>query len=196
MNHAGYQTNYSTDPGTIAAEIVAMVAASQTIQSADGVVPAVIGEYGPEGSNGMQTVTGVINAGASGTTGSAAWVWDTQGTVGGPSGDPTGTIHGGLLSGGAVTTYGQMVQLFVNTNVVPPSNCQLTAQALQNINTDTAQLAANPPTSSTPDAATTAPATAAAVDPTVAGLNQQADAAVAQGNAIAAAAQAAVQATQ
>ena len=45
-------------PGTIAAEIVAMVAASQTIQSADGVVPAVIGEYGPEGSNGMQTVTG------------------------------------------------------------------------------------------------------------------------------------------
>ena len=43
----GYQTNYSTDPGTIAAEIVAMVAASQTIQSADGVVPAVIGEYRP-----------------------------------------------------------------------------------------------------------------------------------------------------
>jgi Glycosyl hydrolases family 16/Cellulase (glycosyl hydrolase family 5) len=191
----GYQTNYSTDPGTIAAEIVALVAASQTIQSADGVVPAVIGEYGPEGSNGMQTVTGVINAGASGTTGSAAWVWDTQGTVGGPSGDPTGTTYGGLLSGGQITTYGQMVQLFVNTNVVPLSNCQLTAQAQQNINTDTAQLAANPPTSTTPDAATTAPATMTG-DPTVAALNQQADAAVAQGNAIAAAAQAAMQATQ
>ncbi len=127
-----------------------MVAASQTIQSADGVVPAVIGEYRPgRVERDAEPSPAVINAGASGTTGRAAWVWDTQGTVGGPSGDPTGNTYGGLLSGGQITTYGQMVQLYVNTNVVPLIELSANGTGAQNINTDTAQLAANPPTPST-----------------------------------------------
>ena len=72
----------------------ALVAASQTIQSADGVVPASSASTARRVERDA-IVTAVINAGASGKTGSAAWVWDTQGTVGGPSGDPTGTTYGG-----------------------------------------------------------------------------------------------------
>ncbi len=191
----GYMDNYATDAATNNALVTQVVAAVQAVQSADGVVPAIIGEYGPEGANGTQLVTAVINAGASGTTGSGAWVWDQDGVVGGPSGDPTGLVDFGLLSGGQLTTYGQMVALYINTNVVPLTNCQLTAQAQQQINTITAQVTA--PTTGTPDAstpATTAPDTsAAATDPSTATLIQQGDAAVAQGNAIAAAAQASMQ---
>ena len=187
----GYMDNYATDAATNNALVTQVVAAVQAVQSADGVVPAIIGEYRPEGANGTQLVTAVINAGASGTTGSGAWVWDQDGVVGGPSGDPTGLVDFGLLSGGQLTTYGQMVALHINTNVVPLTNCQLTPQAQQQINTITAQVTA--PTTGTPDAstpATTAPDTsAAATDPSTATLIQQGDAAVAQGNAIAAAAQ-------
>ena len=84
-----------------------------------------------------------------------------------------------------MTTFGQMVALYINTNVVPLSQCQQTAAAQTAINTTSAQAAATP-TSGTSGTATT-------TDPTIAALIQQGDAAVAQGNAIAAAAQAAMQ---
>ncbi len=114
------RTNYSSDPGTISRR-----------DCGHGRGVADHSERRWRGAGGHRRVWpgrlrwdanrhGVINAGASGTTGSAAWVWDTQGTVGGPSGDPTGTIHGGSLSGGAVTTYGQMVQLLRQYKCRPP----------------------------------------------------------------------------
>jgi hypothetical protein len=62
--------------------------------------------------------------------------------------------------------------------------CQQTAQAQTNINADTAQLTSDQPTSRTTDASAPPPN-----DPAVAALNQQADTAVAQGHAIAAATQ-------
>jgi Cellulase (glycosyl hydrolase family 5)/Glycosyl hydrolases family 16 len=142
-----YQDGGSSDQSTADALVAAMVAAAQTIQSADGVVPAVIGEYGPEGDGGMTTVMAVINAGASGTTGSAAWVWDQDGVVGGPTNDPA-DAQDGLVSGGQMTTYGQMVALYVNTNVVPLTNCQQTAAAQQAVNAASASL--QPPATTTP----------------------------------------------
>ena len=133
----GYQDGYATDAASNDALVAAAVSSSQTIQSADGVVPAIIGEYGPGAPdpNGMQIVTSVINAGASGKTGSAAWVWDTDGVVGG---DLSG--NNALLTNGQITTYGQMVQLYVNVNVVPLTKCQETAQAQTAINAASANL--------------------------------------------------------
>jgi hypothetical protein len=177
-----YQDGNSGDQGTADAEVAAMIQNVQTFQSADGVVPAIIGEYGPANlppdGGDTATITAVINSGTNAiSAGSAAWAWDT--------GAPNLNLQ-------SAQVWGQMVALYVNTNVVPMTNCQQTAAAEQTINTDTAQLTATPPTSD----ATSTPATAA-VDPTVvagnvaaATLAQQGDAAIARGAAVAAAANA------
>ena len=184
----GYQNNYDTS--NTDALVAATITAAQTIQSADGVVPVIIGEYGPGNNlqtpdpNGYQIVTSVINAGSAGKAGSGAWQWDADDTVGG---DSSGNNE--LVSNGQITQYGQMVSLFTNTNVVPLTQCQQTAAAQTAINVDTAQLTASPPASD----ATSTTAAAATPDPTVTALIAQGDASVAQGNAIAAAAQAATQ---
>ena len=188
-----FQEGCSTDQATVDAEVAALIAAAQTIQSADGVVPVVIGEYSPwdtttgnSGPGGYALVASVINAGSSGkSSGSAAWVWDDQGQVGGPSGDPLS-----LVSGGQITQFGQMIQLYANTDVVPLSNCQQTAQAQQQINTLTAQVAASSTaTPATPAATASGPATdtTTASDPAT-------EAAIQQATAIAASATAAQQA--
>ena len=114
-----YMDNNATDAATNNELVSDVVAAAQTIQSADGVVPVIIGEYGPDNPGGSgieQVVTAVISAGESGTAGSSAWVWDQDGEVGGPSGDPTGLNNFGLLSGGVVTSvFGQDVANYIAT---------------------------------------------------------------------------------
>jgi hypothetical protein len=103
-----------------------MAAAAQTIQSADGTVPVVIAEYGPSTTgmyadpNGIQSVTAVINAGANGKYGSAAWHWGQQDCCNNLS-DGSGT--------NATSPYGQMLQLYINTSVVTPSQCRQNQQA-------------------------------------------------------------------
>jgi hypothetical protein len=168
-----YQDNNATDQGTADAEVKAMIQSVQTIQSADGVVPAIVGEYGPANNPPDAADTATIT-----DAGSAAWAWDT------------GAANLNLQQD---QTWGQMVALYVNTNVVPLTNCQQTAAAQTAINAATAQVNADP--TATTDASTPATTTTAAAttDPSVAALTQQGDAAVAQGNAIAAAAQAAAQ---
>ncbi len=112
-----YQDNNSTDQATANAEVQAMITGAQSIQSANGVVPVIIGEYSPWATGGTQTVNAVISSGV----GSTAWVWDSNGIVGGASGDPTGAIYNSLLSGGVMTTFGQQVAAFIAGNLTSGS---------------------------------------------------------------------------
>lgn len=168
----GGSTN--TDP-----MLAASIATSQSIQSADGKVPAIIGEYGDSmdgtnvDSNGVAAVTSVVNLGSSGKTGSAAWAYN-------PGGNADRLQNGGQLT----SPYGEMVALYINTSVRPCSAAEAAANANATLAAITAQVTGTPP------AATAPPETA---DPTVDALNQSADASIAQANAIIAAAQAQAQ---
>lgn len=159
----GYQTNYSTDQATNDANVAAMIAAAQTIQTADGMIGVMIAEYGnsTQGDspdpNGVQNVTAVVSAGGSGKAGSAAWAWL-------PGGNSDHLQDGGQLT----SPYGQQVALYINTSVISCSAIEATANATAAITAATAQATAAPP-----DSATTA-----------------ADASLAQANAVIAAAQA------
>jgi hypothetical protein len=118
----GYQNGFSSDPSSVQANIDGMVAAAQRIQSRDGLVPVIIGEYGistdgtSEDPNGVATVTGVIQTGARDLNpiGSAAWAWNPGGT----------SDH--LTNGGASVTdpYGTMLQIFINVDRAPLTQCQ------------------------------------------------------------------------
>jgi hypothetical protein len=165
----GYQTDYNTDQATNDANVKAMVAAAQTIRSADGSVPAIIGEYGDstDGSNtdpnGTQNVEAVINSGF----GSAAWSW----------------ISGGsdmLQSGGTLTEYGQRVALLINTSVIPCSQGELNAQAQQSIKTAQATALAQQQQPTQQASPESTPPT----DPSSATANAQAAALIAQADAL------------
>jgi hypothetical protein len=103
----GYQNGYRT---TTTDQLVKdLVASAQTIQSADGVVPAVIGEFGPganlpttatQDANGTQLVASVLKSGY----GYGTWVWDTDAVVGGDS-----SGNNALLSRRNFTAYGNQV---------------------------------------------------------------------------------------
>ncbi len=101
----GYQNSYST---TTTDKLTAdMIASAQTIRSADGLVPVIIGEFGPgnnlqtQDPNGTQLVASVLKNKGSGW---AAWVMDTDGVAGGDS-----SGNNALLSRGNLTAYGQQV---------------------------------------------------------------------------------------
>jgi hypothetical protein len=161
--------------------LAASIATSQSIQSADGLVPAIIGEYGDSmdgtniDNNWQQAVTSVINLGSSGKTGSAAWAFDPGG-------------NGDRVQNGGLTTYGQMVALYINTSVQPCSVAEATANANTTLAAVTAQITGVPQAATTP---ATSAATAPVADTTVDAMNQSADASIAQANAIIAQAQAA-----
>ena len=82
---------------------------AQTIPSADGTVPVIVGEYGNSTSgdgtdaNGAAVVQAVINAGTQNGIGSAAWEW---GSGGGGGGDGLGDASG-------LTSYGSTVAQFI-----------------------------------------------------------------------------------
>jgi hypothetical protein len=190
----GFMDNYAMDDATNNALVSGVVAAVQAVPSADGVVPAIIGEYGPEGANGTQLVTAVIDAGANGQTGSAAWVWDQDGVVGGPTNDPTNAPYG-LLAGGQMTTYGQMVQLYINTSVQPCSTAEANTNANATLTAISAQVTGTPTgTDAAPTAAPVSPITATLPDTSTA--TDPDAAAIAQANAIITAAQAQLTASQ
>jgi hypothetical protein len=122
----GWVANYSTDQNTVNQALASEIAGAQTITSADGTVPALIGEYGPsttggsEDANATQTVQAVVNDGGSGTVGSAAWHWGMQ--------DCCNNLNNGSV---LTNPYGQTVALYINTDVVTPTACQTTARAEQ-----------------------------------------------------------------
>jgi hypothetical protein len=104
VHYYGWLTNYSTDQATVSANLAADIAQAQTITSANGTVPIVIGEYGNSTSgttidaNANQVISAVQNSGY----GSAAWSWGT-----GYPGDGLTTSSGG------VSAYGQQVASWI-----------------------------------------------------------------------------------
>lgn len=174
----GWVSRYSTDQATIDKALADMIASIQTITSADGKIPAMVAEYGPSttgmslDANGMQTVDSVINRGGNGETGSAVWHWGEQ------------DCCNNLNNGSSLTDLGQKVQLFINTDVVPPTPCQQAATAQSTVTQITAQVAAETPAMPSSEPTQTAVATTAATDPSIQGQIDAADAAIAQANAI------------
>lgn len=176
--------SYSGDPTAIANAINATIANDQTITSADGVVPVIIGESGPSTSglgldtNGYATVTGLINAAQTATMGGLApFTWypgfSSPNNLTDESGNPT-------------APYGQMVKLYINTDTVPLSACQTTQRGQQTLATAQATLQAQPPAaqSAAPvEAAPSAPASLA-TSAMEADAQQQVDAIQAQTPAI------------
>lgn len=83
---------------------------AQTIPSADGTVPVIVGEYGNSSSgagidaNGQAVVQAVVDAGAQNGVGSAAWKWGSGGSGGG---DALGDASG-------LTSFGNTVAQFTS----------------------------------------------------------------------------------
>jgi hypothetical protein len=129
MHFYNWLTGYSTDQTTIAVTIATNVARTQTITSADGTVPVIMGEYGNSTTGAdpdpgaEQIVAAVIDAGSKGEYGSAAWAWG--------SGGPGDGLTDG--NGAASAPYGQQVELYTNISIVLPSACQIQQQAAQTI---------------------------------------------------------------
>lgn len=101
----GWTSNYSTNPSDIFSAFGNQVANAQSVKSADGVVPTIVGEYGPSTTglngvdpNGTQTIQQVLQS----NLGGFAWAWDA------------GTDN--LTSGGKLTPFGQQVAASFKAN--------------------------------------------------------------------------------
>jgi hypothetical protein len=111
LHFYGWSAGYSTDQGTVTAALLGSASsgqginAAQTISSADGLVPVLIGEYGDstDGENVDANWVQVINAVETSGYGSAAW----EVSVGGEADV--------LVSGGSLTAYGQKVASYIAT---------------------------------------------------------------------------------
>jgi hypothetical protein len=165
-HYYGWVSGYSTDQTTVNQALAAEIAGAQTITSADGTVPALIGEYGPSttgeslDANSTQNVEAVIDDGVAGTAGSAAWHWGQQ------------DCCNNLNNGGSMTSpYGQTVALYINTNVVPLTQCQENQQAAQAINAAQATASAAPSTSTTTPTGTALAVSTAASSPAAAPIS-------------------------
>ena len=133
IHYYGWLSGYSTDQNTVTQTLDGMVSQAQTLTSADGTVPVIIGEYGnsTDGStpdpNGDQVVQAVQSSGL----GRSAWLYAVSG------GD-------GLINGdGSVSSYGQEV-----ASGIAAASAQAPAAAAASI----------PAAVSTPAAAGSAPA--------------------------------------
>lgn len=165
-------------------ELAASIATSQSIRSGDGLVPALIGEYGDSqdgsnvDSNAVQAVTSVVNRGASGQNGSAAWAFN-------PGGNADRVQNNWQLT----SPYGDQVALYINNSVQPCSTAEFSARAQQTDSTLQAIVVNQPPSSSgdTNDNQDQPPQPAPQPDPQQAGtqaatdqLDQQGDTSAAQ----------------
>lgn len=174
----GWVSRYSTDQATIDKALADIINSIQTITSADGKIPAMVAEYGPSttgmsmDANGMQTVDSVINRGGAGETGSAVWHWGEQ------------DCCNNLNNGSSLTDLGQRVQLFIGTDVMPPTPCQQAATAQSTVTQITAQVTAETPAAPAAEPAQTEAPPTPTADPSVQAQIDAADAAIAQANAI------------
>ena len=108
LHYYGWVSSYSTNQSTVDASLASAVSAAQTITSANGKVPVIIGEYGPstDGTNtdpnGNQVLQAVQSSTSAGqTAGAAAWGWNSG-------------VNDNLTDGsGNLTTYGQEVAQWI-----------------------------------------------------------------------------------
>ncbi len=108
-HYYGWVTKQSTDAATIAKGLRDQIANAQSVKSADGTMPVVIGEYGPSTSglasydaNGLQVVQAVHDSGY----GTFAWAWN--------AGTDT------LVNGSGLTDFGQMVAKHIAAGAPTP----------------------------------------------------------------------------
>ena len=142
LHYYGWVSGYSTNQSTVSSTLASMIAGTQAIQSANGQIPVLIGEYGNSTSgtsidpNANQVITAVQQSGV----GSAAWAWGT-----GNPGD------GLTNSDGSVSANGQQVAAYTSgaPSVTPNAPaCPAAAVALpqaQVVHTPQAQTIAPPP---------------------------------------------------
>ena len=108
LHYYGWVSGYSTNQSTVDSALSSAVSAAQTITSANGTVPVLIGEYGPatDGTNtdpnGNQVLQAVQSSATSGqTAGAVAWGWNSG-------------ANDNLTDGsGNLTTYGQEVAQWI-----------------------------------------------------------------------------------
>ena len=110
----GWEANNSTDQNTVNQALNSMVQQAQTVKSAQGTVPVVIGEYGNSGTgysidpNGQQVVDAVTGSGL----GSDAWQWYQYGNGSGANADNNSVSDGN----GNLTAYGEQIAKYINEN--------------------------------------------------------------------------------
>jgi len=109
-HYYGWAVNQNSDPATIAKALQEQIANAQSVRSADGTMPVVIGEYGPSttgsgsyDANGLQVVQAVDDSGH----GTFAWAWS--------AGTDTLTNSGGL------TDFGQLVAKHIAAGASTPA---------------------------------------------------------------------------
>lgn len=106
LHYYGWVSNYSTSPAAVAAALAGSVAGAagilgaQSIQSADGLVPVIIGEFGNSTTGGAIDANGdqVIAAVAGSGKGFIAWAWDPD-----EQGDQA------VTDAGVLTPYGRQI---------------------------------------------------------------------------------------
>ena len=110
-HYYGWDSGYSTDQQTVNASLTSLVQGAQSLRSADGTVPAIIGEYGPStdgvstDGNASQVFQAVQQSTV--TSGGVAWGWNSG-------------ANDNLTDGsGNLTSYGQEVAGSFNTNPAP-----------------------------------------------------------------------------
>jgi hypothetical protein len=109
----GWEANFSTDQGTVNQSFNSLIQQAQSVTSAQGTVPVIIGEYGNSGSdtsiapNASQVIAAVTQSGF----GSDAWQWEQFGNpTSGADSDNDSLIDGN----GNVTAYGQQIAQYIN----------------------------------------------------------------------------------
>jgi Cellulase (glycosyl hydrolase family 5) len=104
LHYYGWVAGFSTDQNTVTQGLNSLVSAAQTITSANGTVPVLIGEYGDSttGTSRDPNANQVLSAVQHSGLGSAAWAWG--------AGNPSD----GLSDGGTgLSGYGQEVAAWI-----------------------------------------------------------------------------------
>jgi hypothetical protein len=112
LHHYGWMSGYSQSLATEKAGLIGSpqsgsgITAAQTIRSADGLVPVIIGEYGNSTTGDQIDPNGdvVVQAVQQSGYGSVAWAWHAADTIGDMLVDGNGNL----------TPYGQEVASFIN----------------------------------------------------------------------------------
>jgi hypothetical protein len=124
LHYYGWASNYSTDPPTVSADLQGSASGAsggvgaQTIKSADGTVPVIIGEFGNSTTGGAIDPNGdqVIQAVTQSGYGYLAWGWN-------PDAEGDQLTNGS----GALTGYGQQIAAAIKSSAGNSSVCAVSA---------------------------------------------------------------------
>ncbi|MBN8875833.1 MAG: hypothetical protein J0H67_23600 [Rhodospirillales bacterium] len=151
VHYYGWAPNYSSDPQTVAGTLTGLVHGAQAITSANGVMPVIIGEYGPstDGYNTDPNGDAIIQAvhQSNVTSGAVAWAWSTG-------------SNDNLTDGwGNLSSYGQEVASWISSGgngsapLVVANNVEANASgaangatAIQDVNGQSATMQIDPNT--------------------------------------------------